>query len=136
MRGYLVSGHPVVALVHSRLLPGHAPDEPDTDQAIMLLGMNNNGDQFIYSDPAFASSLGYGLQISGPDLEAAWEHAATPRRGVAFARRFAAIAGQPSAAEPDSDAQPEAESSPTEVPARVEPTICAARTPRTAAVTP
>jgi hypothetical protein len=99
-RGYLASGHPVVALVHARALPGHAPDEEDLDQPILLLGLT--GDRFIYSDPSFASSLGYALEIASADLEAAWDQAATPRVAVAFARRPAPPArpAQPSAEQP------------------------------------
>jgi Transglycosylase SLT domain len=99
VRTYLVSGHPVVALVHARLLPGHAPDEQDVDQPILLLGLI--GDRLIYSDPTFNSSLGFGLEISGADLQMAWDQATTPRRAVAFARRPAPPARDlhPSAAE-------------------------------------
>jgi hypothetical protein len=93
LRAYLRSGQPVVALVHARLLPGHPPDEADVDQPILLLGFI--GDHFVYNDPSFASSLGYGLEVSGADLQAAWDRAAPPRRAVAFARRQAATAFEP-----------------------------------------
>jgi Transglycosylase SLT domain len=94
----LAAGHPVVALVHARGLPGHAPDEEDVDQPVLLLG--TRGDRFVYSDPSFASSLGYGLEISAADLETAWDQASPARRGVAFARRPEAVTYQPSPATP------------------------------------
>ena len=95
VRAYLSSGHPIVALVHARALPGHAPDEPDVDQPIVLVGVSRDGDTFVYHDPTFASSLGYGLELTRTDLTAAWDQAATPRRAVAFARRPAAPAREP-----------------------------------------
>jgi hypothetical protein len=107
VRQYLAAGHPVVALVHTRRLPGHAPDEEDVDQPILLLGLA--GDRFVYSDPSFASSLGFGLEIAARDLEAAWDQASTPRRGVAFARRPEVTTLEPA---------PQAEPTPAPAPTR------------------
>src|SRR5262249_2111368 len=42
---------------------------------------------FVYSDPTFASSLGYGLQISEQDLQSAWDIATRPRQALAFVPR-------------------------------------------------
>ncbi|HYY89217.1 MAG TPA: lytic murein transglycosylase, partial [Chloroflexota bacterium] len=94
-RAFLTLGHPVVALVHGRALPGHAPDEPDTDQPIALVGVSGDGGSLVYHDPSFASSLGYALELTATDFQAAWDQASTPRRAVAFARRPAPPARAP-----------------------------------------
>ena len=90
VRRHLARGQPVVAIVPAQLLPGHPPAPADAagapdQQPIVLLGLTRLG--FIYNDPSFASSLGYGLEISADDFENAWQRAALPHQAVAFRRR-------------------------------------------------
>jgi len=85
LRQHLGRGQPVVVLVGSRGLPGHPPGEDFGEQPLVLIGSTQNG--FVYSDPSFSSSLGYGLQISETDLLAAWDAATRPRQALAFVPR-------------------------------------------------
>jgi hypothetical protein len=85
LREHLSRGQPVVIFVGSRGLPGHPPGEDFGEQPLVLIGSTQNG--FIYSDPSFSSSLGYGLQVSETALLAAWDAAARPRQGLAFVPR-------------------------------------------------
>ncbi|MBV8718799.1 MAG: lytic murein transglycosylase [Chloroflexi bacterium] len=85
VRQHLQLGHPVVAFVGSRGLPGHPVDEDDGEQPLVLIGTAPDG--FIYNDPTFSSSLGYGLEISETDLFKFWDTAARPRQALAFVPR-------------------------------------------------
>jgi hypothetical protein len=85
LRRHLASGQPVVAFVGSNGLPGHPPGEDVGEQPLLLIGTTPTG--FVYSDPTFASSLGYGLQISERDLLSAWDGATRPRQALAFVPR-------------------------------------------------
>ncbi len=85
LRQHLSLGQPVVVFVGSRGLPGHPPDEDIGEQPLLLIGSSQSG--FVYSDPTFASSLGYGLQISETDLQSAWDAATRPRQALAFVPR-------------------------------------------------
>ena len=75
----------MVAFVGSRGLPGHPPGEDNGEQPLVLIGSTPDG--FVYSDPSFSSSLGYGLQMSDTDLLSAWDAATRPRQGLAFVPR-------------------------------------------------
>lgn len=104
-RWHLRQGQPVLAQVASKRLPGRGAAPAGQDQAILLTGLV--GDAFVYNDPTFASSLGYGLQLAGPELAAAWEAAGVgPWRGLALA---AGSPDQPVRRYP----QPDAERAPT-----------------------
>jgi hypothetical protein len=85
LRQHLALGQPVVVFVGSRGLPGHPPGEDVGEQPLLLIGSTQTG--FVYSDPTFASSLGYGLQISDQDLQTAWDIATRPRQALAFVAR-------------------------------------------------
>ena len=85
LRRHLSLGQPVVVFVGSRGLPGHPPGEDIGEQPLVLIGTTETG--FVYSDPTFASSLGYGLQISETDLLTAWDAATRPRQALAFMPR-------------------------------------------------
>jgi hypothetical protein len=85
LRLSLDRAQPVVVFVGSGGLPGHPPGEDFGEQPLVLIGSTRNG--FIYSDPSFSSSLGYGLQISETDLLAAWDAATRPRQALAFVPR-------------------------------------------------
>jgi hypothetical protein len=52
------------------------------DHYIVISGLTPNG--FIYNDAAFATTLGYGLEISDVELEYAWNNSSIPRHGVAL----------------------------------------------------
>jgi hypothetical protein len=51
----------------------------------LLIGVTPSG--FIYSDPTFSISLGYGLELSADDLARDWDQAARPRQALAFTRQ-------------------------------------------------
>ena len=85
LRQHLNLGQPVVVFVASRGLPGHPPGEDNGEQPLVLIGSTPEG--FVYSDPSFSSSLGYGMQISDTDLQTAWDAAARPRQALAFVAR-------------------------------------------------
>jgi hypothetical protein len=85
LRLHLSLGQPVIIFVGSRGLPGHPPGEDFGEQPLVLIGFTQDG--FVYSDPSFSSSLGYGLQITDTDLLKAWDAAARPRQALAFVPR-------------------------------------------------
>jgi hypothetical protein len=85
LRQHLDRGQPVVVWVGSRGLPGHPPGEDLGEQPLVLIGATQSG--FVYSDPSFSSSLGYGLQISEADLLPAWDAATRARQALAFVPR-------------------------------------------------
>ena len=130
LRQHLSLGQPVVIFVGSVGLPGHPPGDDNGEQPLVLIGTTQDG--FIYSDPSFASSLGYGLQMSGSDLLTAWDAATRPRQALAFVPRPQAPARQAHVAEampPEPIARVVATSTPvpvvlqpTEVPTAVPPT--------------
>src|SRR5206468_4563165 len=71
VRWHVQQGHPVITLVKYRNLPGHGRSLSNFDHYIVISGLTPNG--FIYNDAAFASTLGYGLEISDIELDYAWE---------------------------------------------------------------
>ena len=81
----LARGRPVVVYVGSSALPGHPGDADDGEQPLVLIGTTPTG--FVYSDPSFSSSLGYGLEMSDADLQRFWDAAARPRQALAFMLR-------------------------------------------------
>lgn len=98
IRGALASGHPVTVLVAASRLPGHAGLDAEDDQPLVVMGTTANG--FIYSDPSFSSSLGYGLEMDEATLVEAWSDAATPFDAIAVARRPQALEPRLHAIEP------------------------------------
>jgi hypothetical protein len=72
----------VITLVKYRNLPGHGQSMSDFDHYIVVSGLTPNG--FIYNDAAFASTLGYGLEISDVELQMAWENSSIPHHGLAL----------------------------------------------------
>jgi hypothetical protein len=97
LRQHLLLSQPVVVFVSRRGLPGHPPDESDGEQPLLLIGTTQAG--FIYNDPSFSSSLGYGLELSETDLLKFWDAAARPRQALAFVARPKAPARQAHLAE-------------------------------------
>jgi hypothetical protein len=85
LRLRIMQGQPVVAYVGGRGLPGHPTDQDSGEQPLLLIGATQTG--FVYSDPSFASSLGYGLQMSDSDLARFWDAATRPRQALAFMLR-------------------------------------------------
>jgi hypothetical protein len=81
----LARGEPVIISVGAGYLPGHPPGEDAGDQPLVLIGTTPTG--FIYSDPSFSSSLGYGLELGGAELQAFWDAASVPRQALAFTKR-------------------------------------------------
>jgi hypothetical protein len=85
LRQHLRLSQPVIVFVNRKGLPGHPPDESDGEQPLLLIGTTPSG--FIYNDPTFSSSLGYGLELGEPDLLKFWDAAARPRQALAFVAR-------------------------------------------------
>jgi hypothetical protein len=82
VRWHVMQGHPVITLVKYRNLPGHSASVSQFDHYIVISGLTPNG--FIYNDAAFASTLGYGLEISDVELEYAWDNSSIPHHAVAL----------------------------------------------------
>jgi hypothetical protein len=82
VRWHVQQGHPVITLVKYRNLPGHTSSLSQFDHYIVISGLTPNG--FIYNDAAFASTLGYGLEISDVELEYAWENSSIPHHALAL----------------------------------------------------
>ena len=99
LRQHLDQGQPVVVFVASHGLPGHPPEEDIGEQPLLLIGSTADG--FVYSDPSYSSSLGYGLQIGETDLLTAWDAATRPRQALAFVPRPRPPTRQAHVAEPE-----------------------------------
>jgi hypothetical protein len=82
VRWHIQRGHPVITLVKYRNLPGHTSSLSDFDHYIVISGLTPNG--FIYNDAAFATTLGYGLEISDLELEYAWNNSSIPHHALAL----------------------------------------------------
>jgi hypothetical protein len=82
VRWHVQQGHPVITLVKYRNLPGHSSSVSQFDHYIVISGLTPNG--FIYNDAAFATTLGYGLEISDVELEYAWDNSSIPHHAVAL----------------------------------------------------
>jgi Peptidase_C39 like family/SdrD B-like domain len=82
VRWHVMQGHPVITLVKYRNLPGHSASVSEFDHYIVVSGLTPNG--FIYNDAAFASTLGYGLEISDVELEYAWDNSSIPHHALAL----------------------------------------------------
>jgi hypothetical protein len=126
LRQHLTRGQPVVVFVGSRGLPGHPPGEDFGEQPLVLIGTTPDG--FVYSDPSFSSSLGYGLQLRETDLLTAWDAATRPRQALAFVPRPRPLARQAHVAEaqaPETIARLPATSTPVPVVARPTPVATA-----------
>jgi hypothetical protein len=82
VRWHVEQGRPVITLVKYRNLPGHGQSLSEFDHYIVISGLTPNG--FIYNDAAFASTLGYGLEISDIELQYAWENSSIPHHAVAL----------------------------------------------------
>ena len=82
VRWHVQQGHPVITLVKYRNLPGHTSSLSEFDHYIVISGLTPNG--FIYNDAAFATTLGYGLEISDVELEYAWNNSSIPHHAVAL----------------------------------------------------
>jgi Transglycosylase SLT domain len=90
IRRTIERGQPLVALVDAPSLPGHSPKDGTGDQPIVVIGETPAG--LVYSDPAFSSSLGYGLEVSDADFLATWRAASTPNQALALSPRPAPLA--------------------------------------------
>ncbi|MBV9323059.1 MAG: C39 family peptidase [Chloroflexi bacterium] len=82
VRWHVQQGHPVITLVKYRNLPGHTSSLSEFDHYIVITGLTPNG--FIYNDGAFATTLGYGLEISDVELEYAWDNSSIPHHALAL----------------------------------------------------
>jgi hypothetical protein len=82
VRWHVEQGRPVITLVKYRDLPGHGQSRSEFDHYVVISGLTPNG--FIYNDAAFASTLGYGLEISDIELQYAWENSSIPHHALAL----------------------------------------------------
>jgi hypothetical protein len=82
VRWHVEQGRPVITLVKYRDLPGHGNSRSEFDHYVVISGLTPNG--FIYNDAAFASTLGYGLEISDVELQYAWENSSIPHHALAL----------------------------------------------------
>lgn len=82
LRTHIEAGRPVITLVKYRTLPGNASSRSEADHYIVLTGLS--GRNFIFNDPAFVSSLGYGRLISPDNLIEAWDRSIIPRQALAL----------------------------------------------------
>ncbi len=82
VRWHVQHGRPVITLVKYRNLPGHGRSLSEFDHYIVITGLTPNG--FIYNDAAFATTLGYGLEVSDIELQYAWENSSIPHHAVAL----------------------------------------------------
>jgi len=82
VRWHVQQGHPVLTLVKYKNLPGHSKSLSEFDHYIVITGLTPNG--FVYNDGAFATTLGYGLEISDVELEYAWNNSSIPHHALAL----------------------------------------------------
>jgi LysM repeat protein/uncharacterized protein YvpB len=87
LKNELAKGHPVLLLVHYRLLPDHFNSAFGADHYIVGLGFDASGN-LVYNDPAFKSSPGSDRTIDPANLQNAWSHtsAGLARTAMALAR--------------------------------------------------
>jgi hypothetical protein len=108
VRWHVQQGHPVITLVKYRNLPGHTRSLSQFDHYIVISGLTPNG--FIYNDAAFASTLGYGLEISDVELEYAWDNSSIPHHALAMGlspdKKALSFPELPRAPRPVADAAP------------------------------
>jgi Transglycosylase SLT domain len=127
LRQHLQLSQPVVVFVGNRGLPGHPADEAGGEQPLVLIGSTPDG--FIYNDPTFSSSLGYGLEISETDLLKYWDAAARPRQALAFVARPKVAAHHVAEAEaPEPIARMTATATPVPLPTPTDVTVTEATT--------
>jgi hypothetical protein len=82
VRWHVQQGQPVITLVKYRNLPGHTQSPAESDHYIVISGLTPDG--FIYNDAAFATTLGYGLEITDAELDLAWANSTIPHHAVAM----------------------------------------------------
>ena len=89
-------------------LPGHGKSLSEFDHYIVITGLTPNG--FIYNDAAFATTLGYGLEISDVELEYAWDNSSIPHHALALGlapdKKALSFPELPRAARPVADSAP------------------------------
>ncbi len=91
------SGMPVMLYVQGAALPGHGAADLQTDQPLLVIGDSPTG--LLVSDPSFASTLGYGIEIDDVVLLTAWQRASVPLQALAFSRAPRATAAHLAVAE-------------------------------------
>lgn len=83
LRTALDAGHPVVAQVWYRGLPGREKHSYNGDHYIVITGYL--GDQFLHNDPVDRDAPGHSKRISTAQLERAWRKSQFPFAGLAVA---------------------------------------------------
>jgi hypothetical protein len=108
VRWHVQQGHPVLTLVKYKNLPGHTKSLSEFDHYIVITGLTPNG--FIYNDGAFATTLGYGLEISDVELQYAWDNSSIPHHALALGlapdQKALTFPEVPRAARPAADTAP------------------------------
>ncbi|HLH27071.1 MAG TPA: C39 family peptidase [Chloroflexota bacterium] len=83
VRAEVEQGHPVIALVKYRLLPGRSYSTVRYDHYVVLWEDTPNG--FIYNDPIYSDAdEGFGRFMTDAQLDAAMAPTMEPRQAVAF----------------------------------------------------
>ena len=83
VRGEIEQGHPVIALVKYRLLPGREYSPVRYDHYVVLWDLTPDG--FVYNDPIYpAGDEGYARFMTNAQLDAAMAPTMEPRQAVAF----------------------------------------------------
>ncbi|HEX9015637.1 MAG TPA: C39 family peptidase, partial [Chloroflexota bacterium] len=80
-RRQLSEGHPIIAQLRFRAMPGRELSDYGDDHYVVLAGML--GDDFIYNDSVDVDGPGYGRVISAADLKLAWGSSYFPFAGFA-----------------------------------------------------
>lgn len=84
VRAEVERGHPVIALVKYRLLPGREYSTVRYDHYIVLWDVTADG--FVYNDPIYPDAAeGFARYMSDTQLDAAMRPTMWPRQAVAFA---------------------------------------------------
>jgi len=83
VRAEIEAGHPVIALVKYRLLPGHGSSTVRYDHYVVLWDVTRDG--FIYNDPIYTGDdEGFARFMTTDQLDAAMAPTMEPRQAVAF----------------------------------------------------
>jgi hypothetical protein len=86
VRAEVAQGHPVIALVKYRLLPGREGSTVRFDHYVVLWDLTADG--FVYNDPIYpGADEGYARQMTNAQLASAMAPTMEPRQAVAFAVR-------------------------------------------------
>lgn len=99
LRWHVAQGRPVIVAARQADLPGHTLSGSDDDGESEIVIIGTTPDGVIYHDGAFATTLGYGLEMSNEEIDRAWAGTRLPRHAMALTST-ADAAGYPFPAQP------------------------------------